>query len=73
MLVLGESLKVNAAILVTRAFGLRNLKDLEPLGRTSDGTSPWEATRYRDLNGMVLTELDLGTLVTAEAFSAIGI
>jgi twitching motility protein PilI len=73
MLVLGDSLKVNAAILVTRAFGLRTLKDLEQVGRAGDGAPPWEAGRYRDLNGTVLTELDLGRLVAAEAFASIGI
>ncbi|GAB4477615.1 MAG: hypothetical protein OHK0044_24080 [Burkholderiaceae bacterium] len=73
MLVLGESLRVNAAILVTRAFGLRNLKDLEAVGRAGDGAPPWEAGRFRDLNGTVLTELDLGRLVAAEAFKSIGI
>ncbi|MEW5878901.1 MAG: chemotaxis protein CheW [Pseudomonadota bacterium] len=73
MLVLGETLKVNAAILVTRAFGLRNLKDLEPVGRSGEGAPSWEAGRFRDLNGTVLTELDLGRLVTAEAFASIGI
>jgi twitching motility protein PilI len=73
MLVLGESLKVNAAILVTRAFGLRNLKDLEEVGRAGDGAPPWEAGRFRDLNGTVLTELDLGRLVATEAFASIGI
>ncbi len=73
MLVLGEGLKVNAAILVTRAFGLRNLKDLEQVGRAGDGAAPWEAGRFRDLNGTVLTELDLGRLVATEAFASIGI
>lgn len=73
MLVLGENLKCNAAILVTRAFGLRNLKDLEPAGGSGDGAPPWEAGRFRDLNATVLTELDLGRLVTAEAFASISI
>lgn len=73
MLVLSEALKVNAAILVTRAFGLRNLKDLEPLGRAAGGAAPWEVARFRDLNGTELTELDLAALVASEAFAAIGI
>jgi twitching motility protein PilI len=73
MLVLGESLRVNAAILVTRAYGLRNLKDLEQVGRSVDGAPPWEAGRFRDLTGTVLTELDLGRLVATEAFASIGI
>ncbi len=73
MLVLGESLRTNAAILVTRAFGLRNLEDLEQVGRAGDGAPPWEAGRFRDQDGTVLTELDLGRLVAAEAFASVGI
>jgi twitching motility protein PilI len=70
LLVLGEGLGVAAGILVTRAFGIRNLKDLESV----DGpASPigWERTRYRDLEGMALTELDLRELAAAPAFTAI--
>jgi twitching motility protein PilI len=73
LLVFGESLAVNASLLVTRAFGLRNLNDLEPLGDTGNESLPWEQMRYRDMDGAVLTELDLHRLVSAEAFTAIGI
>jgi twitching motility protein PilI len=70
LLVLGEGLGVAAGILITRAFGIRNLKDLEAL----DAVVPvqgWERSRYRDIDGMTLTELDLRELATAPAFSAI--
>jgi twitching motility protein PilI len=73
LLVLGDAMNVNAALLVTRAFGLRNLKDLESLGAAADGAQAWEAGRYRDLDGTVLTELDLGRLVASDAFAAIGV
>jgi twitching motility protein PilI len=71
LLVLSEGLGIAAGILVTRAFGIRNLKDLEPV--ESDGmTRPgWERSRYRDLEGMTLTELDLRELAAAPAFGAI--
>jgi twitching motility protein PilI len=73
LLVFGESLRVNAGVLVTRAFGLRNLNDLEPLGGAAADALPWEAARWRDLDGNQLTELNLGGLVASEAFATIGI
>ncbi len=71
LLVLGESLKVNAALLITRAFGLRYARDLEGLP-AADG-APWEGARFRDSGGMVLTELKLDTLLVDERFASIGI
>ncbi len=53
LLVLGEVLGVNAGILVTRAFGIRNLKDLTPLdGALPAGRASWEQVRYRDNDGL---------------------
>lgn len=72
LVVFGDALKVNAAIVVTRAFGLRNLKDLEPLGDVSDPLRPWERERFRETDGTTLIELDLRRLVASEQFSAIG-
>jgi twitching motility protein PilI len=71
LLVLGESLKVNAALLITRAFGLRYARDLEALP-AADG-APWEGDRFRDSGGMVLTELKLESLLVDERFASIGI
>jgi twitching motility protein PilI len=73
LVVLGEALKVNAAIIVTRAFGLRNLKDLHPLGDVSEPQRPWERERFRETDGTTLIELDLRRLVASEQFVAIGI
>jgi twitching motility protein PilI len=70
LLVLGEGLGVAAGILITRAFGIRNLKDLEALDAIAPAQG-WERSRYRDIDGMTLTELDLRELATAPAFSAI--
>jgi twitching motility protein PilI len=73
LIVFGEVLKVNAAVLVTRAFGLRNIKDLEALGAVSDPTRPWELELFREADGNTLIEIDLRRLVAAERFSAIGL
>jgi twitching motility protein PilI len=75
LLVFNESLKVNAALIITRAFGIRNLKDLELVGAASaaDGARAWEHDRYRDMDGTVLTELDLRLLAATDAFVAIGV
>jgi twitching motility protein PilI len=70
LLVLGEGLGVAAGILITRAFGIRNLKDLEALEAPASPVG-WEHNRYRDLDGMTLTELDLRELAKAPAFTAI--
>jgi hypothetical protein len=70
LLVLGEGLGVAAGILITRAFGIRNLKDLESVD-TAVSAFAWERSRYRDLEGMALTELDLREVAAAPAFTAI--
>lgn len=72
LLVLGELLKVNAALLITRAFGLRYAKDLEALP-TEDGGVPWEGARFRDADGTTLTELKLEALLADDRFASIGI
>ncbi|MGH6623729.1 MAG: chemotaxis protein CheW [Burkholderiaceae bacterium] len=71
LLVLNESLGVAAGILVTRAFGIRNLKELDEVESQPSGIA-WELTHYRDLEGMTLTELNLRELAASPAFTAIG-
>ena len=73
LLVFGPAVKVSAGILISRAFGLRNIRELEGLGLTGNASLPWETQRYRDLDGTVLTELDLPCLVAADIFSSVGV
>ena len=47
ILVFGEGLAVNAGILITRAFGIRNLKDLTALPPAGESAANWEQVRYR--------------------------
>jgi twitching motility protein PilI len=72
LLLLGETLKVNAALLITRAFGLRSAKDLDALPEAEAGAA-WEGARFRDSGGTTLTELNLARLVADERFTSIGI
>jgi twitching motility protein PilI len=72
ILVLSETLKVNSAILISRAFGIRNLKDLTPLESAVGDQANWERTRYRDIDGVALTALDLRELAASPAFVGIG-
>ncbi len=74
VLVFGEVLGVNAGILVSRAFGIRNLKDLTPLdGAPPAGRASWEHERYRDHDGLMLTELELRELATSAHFASIAV
>jgi twitching motility protein PilI len=73
LLVFGPALKVSAGVLISRAFGLRNIRELEALGGLANSALPWETHRYRDLDGTVLTELDLPRLVAAEVFASVGV
>lgn len=72
LLVIADALKASAGLIITRAFGLRNLKELERLDTVSDGSRPWEVARYRDSDGTVMTEIDLRRLVAFDRFGAIG-
>lgn len=73
LLVFGESLSVNAGLLITRAFGIRNLKDLAALPAAGESAASWEQVRYRDADGVAFTELDLRELARSAAFAAIGV
>ena len=74
VLVFGEVLGVNAGILVTRAFGIRNLKELTPLeGASPAGRASWEQVRYRDNEGLAMTELELRELATSTHFASIAV
>ena len=73
LLVFSEALGVNAGVLITRAFGIRNLKDLTALSPAGDTAPGWEQVRYRDAEGVAFTELDLLELSRSAAFAAIGV
>jgi twitching motility protein PilI len=73
LLVLGETLGVNTGILISRAFGIRNLKDLMLLPPAGPEAAAWAQLRYREPDGGALTELDLRELARSNAFASIGV
>ena len=73
VLVFGEGVPVNAGILITRAFGIRNLKDLLAQPPAGELASNWEQVRDRDADGVAFTELDLRELARSPLFAAIGV
>ncbi len=73
LVVFSEGLRFNVGLLITRAFGLRNLKDLQLIGPVHDRARPWEARAFRDAEGGRLVEIDLQGLTAFEEFTSIGI
>ena len=73
LVVFNETLKFNVGLLITRAFGLRNIKDLESLGPVRERSRPWEAKAFRDVDGSRLVEIDLKGLISHEEFMSIGL
>jgi twitching motility protein PilI len=73
ILVFGEGLSVNAGILITRAFGIRNVKDLTAMPAAGAAAASWERVRYRDADGVGFTELDLRELARSPEFASIGV
>ena len=73
LIVFNEELKVNVGLLVTRAFGLRNIKDLVALGPVQDRERPWETRAFRDADGSRLVEIDLQGLLNFDEFASISV
>jgi twitching motility protein PilI len=73
LIVFNENQKFNVGLLITRAFGLRNVKDLVPLGPARSPGRPWEGQAYRDREGLQLVEINLQGLTSLDEFASIGI
>jgi twitching motility protein PilI len=73
LVVFNEDLKFNVGLLITRAFGLRNVRDLVPLGPVQERSRPWEARAFRDADGSRLVEIDLQGLTAFDEFASIGV
>jgi twitching motility protein PilI len=69
LLVFGAALPVNAALLISRAAGLRDRSRLQP-APPAPGPA-WCATRWIDDYGAALAELDLAALAADEGFCTI--
>ena len=72
LLLIGTRHGSNAALLVTRLLGLRNIDDLTPAPADPDD-APWAADAYTDHEGRCWKMLDVSLLLADENFMEIGV
>ncbi len=71
LLLVAERYHLNAALMVNRMLGLRNLQHFEP--RPREDERAWEAGRYADKDGQIWRELSMNELVYSEGFLQAGL
>jgi len=67
LVLVGQPLATNAALLVTRLAGLRNVAELEPIEQDAS-SAPWAREAWRDRAGRVWRELDAASLLAHREF-----
>ena len=72
LLLIGTRHGNNAALLVTRMLGLRNVDDLTPVSADPD-SPPWASDVYTDNEGRRWKKLDVRQLLVDEDFMEIGV
>ena len=72
LLLIGTRHGNNAALLVTRMLGLRNVDDLTPISADPD-SPPWASDVYMDNEGRRWKKLDVRQLLVDEDFMEIGV
>ena len=74
LLLIGTNHGSNAALLVNRIVGLRNIDDLSPAPQQDYGTPPdWAQQAYTDREGRYWKQLKVEALLADERFMDIGI
>jgi twitching motility protein PilI len=71
LMLVGQRHGSNAALLVERVVGLRNLDKFTPAGRTRN--TPWAGAEYVDAEGQRWCELEVGALLRAPEFVQVGV
>lgn len=72
LLLVGNRLGINSALLVSRTLGLRGVEQLEPRAATPDAR-PWVGEQYTDPQGRQWKKLNLRNLLSQPDFLDIGI
>ncbi len=67
IMLIGQAQGVNAALLVSRLTGLRNVQQLAPADPAGEGAA-WAEGAWRDAEGRIWRELDAARLVADRAF-----
>ena len=73
LLLIGTRYGSNAALLVTRMLGLRNVDDLTPAEAVADEGEPWASAAYTDKEKRHWRLLDVPGLLADERFLEIGL
>lgn len=71
LLLIADRFKSFGGLLISRMLGLRNLQNLQAAERISD--QPWVGAAYRDRDGNVWNELNIGELVAHKEFLNAGV
>lgn len=71
LLAFSRRLPINAAIMVTRMLGLRNVDDLTPVDGDDEGVD-WAGRSWRDASGAIWRELRLSALCADVRFQTVG-
>ncbi len=72
LLIVGNRLGMNSALLVNRTLGLRNIEQMTPHATGSD-PRPWVGEQYADAQGNVWKRLNLKKLLGQQTFLDIGL
>jgi len=72
LLLIGEPLGINAALLVTRLTGLRNIEEFEAVEDDNEG-SQWSERTWRDAQGRLWRDLDSTRLLSHREFLDVAI
>lgn len=67
LLLAGTRFGINAAFIIDRLFGLRNVADMK-LKEEAGKTEPWQANVYEDASTRVWREMDVATLLNNSGF-----
>jgi twitching motility protein PilI len=70
LLLIAERFQSFSGLVISRMLGLKNVQSMQPV---QEGTTrPWIAGTYRDDEGRLWHELDIGALVAHEDFLHVG-
>ena len=72
LLLIGQPLGMNCALLVSRLLGLRNIVEYTE-ERSSEFSAAWSAAAWRDPDGRVWRELETGQLLAQREFLEIAV
>jgi twitching motility protein PilI len=71
LLLIAERFQSFSGLLISRMLGLKNVQTMQPVQEAAK--RPWVASVFRDEEGRLWHELDIGALVAHEDFLHVGV